>query len=56
MVECPGCKASVPQGAKFCLNCGNPKPQAPAPTACSKCGTDLPPGAKFCFNCGNKTE
>lgn len=53
-VECPGCKASLPQGAKFCLNCGNPVPQAPVPSACGKCGTELPAGAKFCFSCGNK--
>lgn len=55
-VECGNCKSPLPAGAKFCLNCGTPVPQAPQPAPCSKCGTELPPGAKFCFNCGNKME
>jgi len=51
-VACPGCQAQVPQGAKFCMACGNAIPQPAGPAPCAKCGTELPAGAKFCFSCG----
>lgn len=54
MVECPGCKTQVPQGAKFCMGCGSQMPQAAGPAPCTKCGTELPAGARFCFSCGNQ--
>jgi predicted ATPase/class 3 adenylate cyclase len=46
-MECPNCKAAVPDAAKFCAECG-----APVPRACSACGHASPPGAKFCPECG----
>jgi len=49
-VSCPKCQAAVPQGAKFCGNCGNAMPQA---SACPKCQAAVPTGAKFCGNCGS---
>jgi membrane protease subunit (stomatin/prohibitin family) len=49
-VSCPKCQAAVPQGAKFCGNCGNAMPQ---PSACPKCQAAVPPGAKFCGSCGS---
>ena len=53
-VPCPGCQTAVPQGAKFCLNCGNPMPAPAGPAPCAQCGTELPAGAKFCSSCGHK--
>ena len=46
---CPVCNTENPQGANFCLNCGEKLIQT-----CVECGTELPPGAKFCFECGAK--
>ncbi|HPF37030.1 MAG TPA: SPFH domain-containing protein [Phycisphaerae bacterium] len=48
---CGKCNASVPAGAKFCMNCG-----AAAATArfCSNCGAKTPASAKFCGECGEK--
>jgi class 3 adenylate cyclase/tetratricopeptide (TPR) repeat protein len=46
-VNCPNCQHANPDGAKFCLNCG----QALALT-CPRCGAGLPAGSRFCSNCG----
>jgi class 3 adenylate cyclase/predicted ATPase len=46
-MECPCCKAEIPDGSKFCIQCG-----ASLPLACSSCGHGNPPQAKFCANCG----
>ncbi|HET6261408.1 MAG TPA: adenylate/guanylate cyclase domain-containing protein, partial [Chloroflexia bacterium] len=46
-MNCPRCQTANQEGAKFCINCGNP-----LSISCSNCGTQLPPGAKFCHNCG----
>lgn len=54
-VACPSCKTEVPQGAKFCLNCGTAMPPPmPAVVTCSGCQAQLPAGSKFCANCGTK--
>jgi membrane protease subunit (stomatin/prohibitin family) len=52
-VSCPKCQASVPQGSKFCPNCGNTM-AAPQTTACPNCGKPVSIGAKFCPECGQK--
>jgi predicted nucleic acid-binding Zn ribbon protein len=44
---CPSCRAGVPEGNKFCGECG----AALAP-ACAVCGRNNPPGFKFCGECG----
>lgn len=44
---CTTCSAAVPEGAKFCNECG-----AQLSVACVKCGVSLPAGAKFCNECG----
>jgi len=54
-LTCPNCQISVPNGTKFCPNCGT-KIEMPKNKFCSNCGTKLDPGAKFCPNCGNKCE
>lgn len=47
---CSKCSAIVPNGMKFCGNCGTPfieeKPK------CLECGAELTPGMKFCGCCG----
>ncbi len=48
-MECPGCHAEVPDGARFCTSCGNPMI-----VACSQCGTELSRQARFCSNCGHR--
>ncbi|MBO4316890.1 MAG: zinc ribbon domain-containing protein [Mailhella sp.] len=46
---CQRCKRELPEGAKFCYNCGRPVPAA----ACPKCGfSKLSPIMKFCPMCG----
>ncbi len=45
---CGKCGAAIPQGTKFCPECG-----APAGRACPKCGATVKAsGAKFCPECG----
>lgn len=46
-MECPSCRATLPQGGKFCMECGSPLPRA-----CSACGKLIPAAAKFCPECG----
>jgi membrane protease subunit (stomatin/prohibitin family) len=47
---CPKCNAAVPQGAKFCGNCGS---VMPAEAVCPNCHAPVPAGSKFCGNCGH---
>jgi membrane protease subunit (stomatin/prohibitin family) len=51
-VTCPHCMAQVPEGSKFCGNCG--KPVAPPKDKCIKCGHELDKGVKFCPECGTQ--
>ena len=46
-MECPSCKADIPEGNRFCEACG-----APAPIRCSSCGALARSGASFCGKCG----
>jgi membrane protease subunit (stomatin/prohibitin family) len=58
MAVCPKCNAQVPQGTKFCPNCGatmTPPAAAAAGAPCPKCGQPVPAGVKFCPNCGAST-
>jgi len=48
---CRKCQAQNPQGAKFCMNCG--EKFAPA-GFCAGCSTQNAAAAKFCNNCGGK--
>jgi len=48
-VKCPKCGAEIPEGAKFCNECGNKMT-----VTCPKCGADIKPGVKFCNECGTK--
>ncbi len=54
-IKCAKCGASLPEGAKFCLECGE-KIAPPVPegmVVCPGCGKTVPKG-KFCFECGYK--
>jgi predicted ATPase/class 3 adenylate cyclase len=48
-MECPGCKAEIPQDSRFCTQCG-----ATLPVVCPSCGSANPPRANFCATCGER--
>jgi membrane protease subunit (stomatin/prohibitin family) len=48
--RCPNCESEVPEGAKFCPECGQPL-RAPE---CPACNVEVPTDAKFCPECGQK--
>ena len=43
MIVCPGCKAQVPSGARFCNHCG-----ASLCTKCPACGAEVSSDSAFC--------
>lgn len=45
--KCSSCGADVPNGMKFCPECGNKMT-----LSCPSCGAEIAPGAKFCGSCG----
>lgn len=50
---CTKCNNQVPDGAKFCPNCGTLTAKTEANKSfCENCGLELPKGAKFCAVCG----
>ena len=50
---CNKCNSQVPDGAKFCPNCGAlTAPKTENKNFCENCGLELPKGAKFCTVCG----
>jgi hypothetical protein len=48
-MECLSCRAELPEGKRFCMECGTP-----IAARCPSCGSLNPPGAKFCGDCGAK--
>lgn len=51
---CPKCGAALPDGAKFCLQCGEKvTPDGDGMTICPECGKAVVKG-KFCPECGHK--
>jgi len=48
-LDCPGCQSKNPQGAKFCVECGNK-----LEVVCPQCQTINSPSFKFCSECGNQ--
>jgi class 3 adenylate cyclase len=46
-MECPSCKADVPDGSKFCNDCGTA-----VSIRCAACGAENRAGSKFCSECG----
>jgi hypothetical protein len=47
-MECLLCGGSMPEGNRFCGDCG-----APAPVACTTCGIANLPTKRFCGDCGS---
>ena len=50
-MHCPKCSANVPDGSKFCGECGMALPRV-----CAACGHANPPQAKFCSDCGSSID
>ena len=48
-MDCPHCQVANPQGARFCMSCGNA-----LFASCPECATELPAEARFCLNCGHQ--
>ena len=55
-VLCEKCGQPVPNGAKFCGNCGAPVQTEQGVRFCSTCGTPLESGVQFCPACGTKVS
>lgn len=55
-MKCPNCDAEVPQGERFCPQCGVPITETAAgePARCPHCGAVLLPGERFCGECGRE--
>ena len=49
---CRKCNSPLPQGAKFCMNCG--EKVTPKEVYCQECGAVMPANAQFCMNCGTR--
>jgi class 3 adenylate cyclase/tetratricopeptide (TPR) repeat protein len=47
-MKCSRCESSNPNGAKFCIECGNALEYR-----CPKCGAITPGKGKFCMECGH---
>jgi hypothetical protein len=47
-MKCPECDILLPNGSKFCKQCGRK-----LELDCPECGNSLPPDSNFCFLCGH---
>jgi membrane protease subunit (stomatin/prohibitin family) len=52
-VKCQKCGAELPEGLKFCSECGA-KIMKTGSVPCPKCGAEIQEGSKFCNGCGYK--
>jgi ribosomal protein L40E len=50
--KCRKCGAEVPEGAKYCIECGKYFEEIEVPMMCPSCGKKALEGAKFCGKCG----
>jgi class 3 adenylate cyclase/predicted ATPase len=49
MKSCSACQAQIPEGSRFCPQCGSPQS-----IACPACGEVNSAGSRFCAQCGAK--
>jgi TM2 domain-containing membrane protein YozV len=54
MTACKNCGCELPEGAKFCRECGF-EVITKETKFCSNCGTEIPRTSKFCPECGAST-
>ena len=63
-IRCNSCNAEVPDGTKFCTECGEvienfsvtAENESDQNIICPKCYVEVSPGLKFCEECGTKIE
>ncbi len=51
MSACASCGAENPEGARFCMSCGNALQRV-----CPSCGEPAPDEARFCMSCGSALD
>jgi len=51
-LNCATCQTKLPEGAKFCSECGSQVES----TKCKKCDKHLKPDARFCHSCGEPVK
>ena len=58
MVACKNCGCELPEGAKFCRECGAEVivEEVTGTQFCTNCGFKIPKGINFCPECGNPTS
>ena len=59
MVSCKNCGCELPEGAKFCRECGSEvivEEYTGETMFCPNCGSKIPKGIKFCPECGSPTS
>jgi predicted amidophosphoribosyltransferase len=47
MMKCRQCQTDLPDGSKFCKECGQK-----IELVCPDCGKSVPPDSNFCLECG----
>lgn len=66
-MDCPNCRANLPEDALFCIECGAPVrdvstgptlrlPDQPASQSCPDCGRTNPAIARYCMTCGRMLD
>lgn len=55
-INCDKCGESVPNGTKFCPNCGEQVVVKMVPDKCISCGGEILKDRKYCPDCGGKIE
>ena len=59
MVSCKNCGCELPEGAKFCRECGSEvivEEYMGETMFCPNCGSKIPKSIKFCPECGSPTS
>jgi len=56
MTQCSNCGSGLPEGAKFCSNCGTKTVAERTAGYCRECGAEIKPAAKFCQACGQSVS